>query len=92
MKNGLSSIGAEETIVTLIRTEGFNQLSDENKQMIITTLQDSKDKEKEGGFMGKMFGTRKENASMHIAFFLANERHRYDSCYVYGNVSLYRIC
>ena len=70
MKNGLSSIGAEETIVTLIRTEGFNQLSDENKQMIITTLQDSKDKEKEGGFMGKMFGTRKENASMHIAFFL----------------------
>ena len=50
----------------VISSEGFSKLSEENQRIFLEGLANSMGKE--GGFFGKFFGTKKENASMNIAF------------------------
>lgn len=61
-----TNLGAEESLAALICSEGFNKLSEENQQLAITGITNRNDIE--GGIMGKIFGIKKENASMNIAF------------------------
>lgn len=44
----------------------YVQLSENVQKSIITTLHEAK--QNEGGLMGKLFGTNKDNASIHIVF------------------------
>lgn len=60
-----SNLSAQESLVTIIGTEGFDKLSEENQQMVISRI--SGKTNTDGGIMGKIFGTKKENAAMHIA-------------------------
>lgn len=53
-------------IAELIKNEGFSHLSDETKKIVLDNLPSNRDRD--GGLMGKLFGYKKENASMNIAF------------------------
>ena len=44
----------------------YVQLSENVQKSIITTLREAR--QEEGGIMGKLFGTNKDNASIHCAF------------------------
>ena len=56
----------EMAIASIARDEGFSKLSELNQELILNTM--SVDKSKDGGIMGKLFGVKKDNASMNIAF------------------------
>lgn len=58
----------EMAIVSIANSENFTKLSDDNQVKIIEGINENK--AKEGGFMGKLFGTKPENVSMYIAFIL----------------------
>lgn len=51
-------------------TEEFNGLKPEIQSKIIEELSSNGASKEDGGIMGKLFGNKKENASMHIAFTL----------------------
>jgi len=67
MDNKLNEKGFNEmAIASIALDEGFKQLSKSNQEVILNGFSD--DKAKDGGFMGKLFGVKKDNASMNIAF------------------------
>lgn len=51
---------------SLINSENFYRLSESGQKYIINAMNEAR--EKEGGLMGKFFGTNKDNASIHCAF------------------------
>ena len=53
-------------IINAISSEGFSSLSDSMQEKVLNSINASDDKD--GGFMGKLFGRKKENAAMNIAF------------------------
>ena len=55
----------EDGLSALARPEVFTGLSESNQKQIIEGL--SRRDEKNGGIMGKIFGTNKDNAAMNIA-------------------------
>lgn len=59
---------SDEVLTSLANPEVLNQLSESNQKVLIEGIEKSKDKD--GGLMGKLFGNRKENAAMNIAFWL----------------------
>lgn len=56
---------SNDKIVNVISTEQFSGLSTDIQQSVLNSI--NNDKSKEGGWMGKLFGTKKELASMNIA-------------------------
>lgn len=54
-----------DAIVNIISTDQFSSLSTDIQQSVINSI--NNDKSQEGGWMGKIFGTKKELASMNIA-------------------------
>lgn len=52
--------------ISTINSSTFISLTDENQKAVINQF--NKGKEKEGGILGKFFGTKKKNAAMNIAF------------------------
>lgn len=60
-ENSLNS----DKITNVISTQQFSSLSTDIQQSVINSI--NNDKSKEGGWMGKLFGTKKELASMNIA-------------------------
>ncbi len=58
----------DSVVIDVISSDGFSSL---NKDVQKTALQAMNEgQERNGGLMGKVFGIRKENAAMHIAFLL----------------------
>lgn len=69
MGDKLSDISlGEMAIASVALDENFNKLSETSQNMIINGINENK--AKEGGFMGRLFGTKPDNVSMHIAFTL----------------------
>lgn len=60
----------QEPLEKLISSDKFDKLSDENQKEVIKSIGNSKEEEHAGGFMGKIFGIKKENAALHIAFWI----------------------
>lgn len=58
----------EDSVSSLISSENFAKLSESNQKAAIDSVTDNKGKE--GGWLGKFFGNKKENAAMHIAFII----------------------
>lgn len=56
----------QDEVSVVISTPNYVQLSENVQNTIITTLHEAK--QNEGGLMGKLFGTNKDNASIHIVF------------------------
>ncbi|WP_349667034.1 hypothetical protein [Lacrimispora sp.] len=59
---------SEMAIASVAVDDNFNKLTETSQTLIINGINENK--AKEGGFMGKLFGTKPENVSMHIAFTL----------------------
>lgn len=55
-------------ITELITSEGFRDMPENIQEKALNSIENKN--QKEGGFMGKLFGTKRENASMNIAFVL----------------------
>ena len=69
MGNGISqNYSGIDTITSIIGSETFLSLDSDMQNKIIDTVHN--DKEKDGGVMGKLLGTKASNASMHIGFIL----------------------
>lgn len=62
------NVFGEMAIASVAIDDNFNKLSESSQVLIINGINENK--AKEGGFMGRLFGTRPENVSMHIAFTL----------------------
>lgn len=58
-----------DSIIDVISSERFGDLSDEMQKEVINSISNSGKKE-DGGLMGKIFGHKKENAAMNIAFII----------------------
>ena len=56
----------EDTLASLAKPEIITGLSESNQKAVIDSIANSKDKD--GGWMGKFFGNKKENAAMNISF------------------------
>lgn len=54
-----------DKITNIISTDNFSNLSTEMQKTVLNSIDNNKSKE--GGLMGKIFGTKKELASMNIA-------------------------
>ena len=54
-----------DAIVNIISSDNFSSLSTDIQQSVINSI--NNDRSNEGGWMGKLFGTKKELASMNIA-------------------------
>lgn len=66
MANKLSNSPIDD-LFKIAATDEFKGLDKEIQTKIIQGLSDNKNKDQEGGFMGKIFGTNKDNAVIHIA-------------------------
>lgn len=60
--------GAFMEIANLVTSEAFQNVPENIQEKALNSIQIKN--ENKGGFMGKIFGTEKENAAMHIAFAL----------------------
>lgn len=70
-KNNINNKSVNESIIaTLAEPEVLNSMTKENQKVVINTVKEAYNHEKEGGTLGKVLGTNKTNASMHIAFIL----------------------
>lgn len=68
MSDKLIASSTEESLTAVIGAEGFDRLSEDTKKLVIAGVTNNRGKD--GGFMGRFFGHKKENAAMHIAFVL----------------------
>lgn len=59
---------SEMAITSVAESENFVKLSQESQVRIIDSI--NQNKEKESGFMGKIFGSRKDITAMNISFAL----------------------
>lgn len=55
-----------DSISSLFKTGEFGKLSEENKKIALDKLIDTKNGD--GGLLGRLFGNKKENQAMNIAF------------------------
>lgn len=56
----------KSSIEAVLETEGFSKLSEKNQKAVLDNFSNTANKE--GGLLGKIFGNKKENAAMNIAF------------------------
>lgn len=56
----------DSSIASILENEGFSHLSEETQRIVLDKLPSNRDRD--GGLMGKLFGSKKENASLNIAF------------------------
>lgn len=56
------------SVAAIVGMENFSKLNVETQKVVIDKVSNNTDKD--GRFMGKLFGNKKENAAMHIAFIL----------------------
>ena len=59
---------AGDSVSSMISSENFSKFSENNQKAALESLSNNKDKE--GGWMGKLFGNKKENAAMNIVVVL----------------------
>ena len=70
-KNKLSAKKIDSSVITtLVKPEVLNNLSEKNQKVAIDAVKEAYSMEKEGGMLGKIFGTNKTNISIYIAFIL----------------------
>ncbi len=62
----LNTLANGNDLVTALNSDNFVKLTEKNQTLLLNQLNHAR--EKEAGLMGKFFGTKKENASIHIAF------------------------
>lgn len=55
-------------ITSIINSPGYSQLSETSQRNVLDAINESHSKE--GGAMGKIFGTNKDNIAIYVAFFL----------------------
>lgn len=65
MANSLNKNLSGNNVVTAISSDNFGEYTPEMQEKIICSIENYN--EREGGLMGKVFGNKKENASMNIA-------------------------
>ncbi|HJB15535.1 MAG TPA: hypothetical protein IAA05_05765 [Candidatus Blautia excrementipullorum] len=53
-----------------ISKDSFDKLSPEQKDIVLSGNNASRDKDKDGGWLGRFLGVNPRNASMHIAFII----------------------
>lgn len=63
-KNGIE----RESIIEVVSSENFGGLPENTQKLVLNSI--STENSKDGGFMGKFFGNKKENAAMNIAFII----------------------
>lgn len=56
----------QDSIVELISNENFHELPNDIQKEVLNSMKNTDSKD--GGFMGKFFGNKKENAALNIAF------------------------
>ena len=61
---------SENMLYGLIEPTVLNSLPKETQRNVVDALKDTYRKEKDGGMLGRFLGTKKANASMHVAFIL----------------------
>jgi len=67
MKNSLNTNPiSEDTVAAVISSKNFMELSETSRKDALDAISSNKDKE--AGFFGKLFGTKKEIVAMNIAF------------------------
>lgn len=64
-ENTNENLLSNDKITNIISTDNFSTLSTDIQKSVLNSI--DSDKSKEGGWMGKIFGTKKELASMNIA-------------------------
>ncbi len=64
-KINLNPLNAND-LIGVISSDGFNKLPERSQKQIIDLM--NSNQSSEGGWMGKIFGNKKENAAMNIAF------------------------
>ena len=70
-KNKLDDKKIDSSILaTLVKPEVFHKLTEKNQKIAIDAIKEADSKEKDGGMLGKIFGTNKINVSIYIAFIL----------------------
>ena len=57
-----------DVLINTIYSKQFSSLSDERQKQILNTIDE--EKRRDGGLMGRFFGTKRELASMNIAAFI----------------------
>lgn len=57
-----------DTVSSILNSEGFNKLDASGKKTVIDGL--NRERGRDGGMMGNLFGNNPLNASIHIAFIL----------------------
>ncbi|MBQ7216611.1 MAG: hypothetical protein IJS39_11595 [Synergistaceae bacterium] len=70
-KNNIKIQGLDKyAISSLMTPKTFTALPEESQKIVIDTVREGYNKEKDGGILGKILGTNKINVSMHITFIL----------------------
>lgn len=59
---------SDDSLTAIIGSNNFNQLSESNQKIIIESL--TTKKQNESGLLGKIFGEKRSNATVNIAFAL----------------------
>ncbi len=57
-----------DSIVSVISSEKFTSLSTDMQELVLNTIESGN--KRDGGLMGKLFGNKRELASMNIAFLI----------------------
>ncbi len=64
-KINFNSMKNSNDLINTLNSTNFTKLSEKNQSLFLNQLNQAR--EKEAGLMGKFFGTKQENASIHIA-------------------------
>lgn len=59
---------SKDSVAAVVGMENFSKLSEETQKAVIDKVAVNTDRD--GGYMGKFLGNKKDNAAMHIAFIL----------------------
>ena len=71
-KNNINIQGLErEAIASLMTPKTFTALPEGSQKIVIDTIRENNNKEKDGGWLGKILGTNKTNASIHIVLIIS---------------------
>ena len=70
MADKINESSVSKDTINGVPEKTFYKLNDEQKNMILSGYNDSKNKDKDGGWFGRIFGVNTKNASIHIAFII----------------------
>ena len=70
MADKINESTVENNIINGISEDSFNKLNDEQKSIVLTGNNDAQNRNKDGGWLGQIFGVNTRNSSIHIAFII----------------------